>query len=129
MVGEGLRREPLRRTAKRTINDNTHVKRRTDNSFFTPFFTPRPYMSCYGSRISSAATEPKRQWPMKWRAFDNRVGKKATRLVVNKDTQEAVIAATRKAIVKVTRRAVPRAMTMAEDTKPLPNIIENNLKR
>ena len=33
MVGEGLRREPLRRTAKRTINDDTHVKRRTDYSF------------------------------------------------------------------------------------------------
>lgn len=28
-----------------------------------------------------------------------------------------------------TRRAVPRAMTMAEDTKPLPSITENNLKR
>lgn len=72
-------------------------------------FTPRPYMSCYGSRISSAATVPKRQWPTKWRAFDNRVGKKATRW--------AVSAATRKAIVTVTRRAVPRAMTTADAMK------------
>ena len=31
--------------------------------------------------------------------------------------------------VTVTRRAVPRAMTMAEDTKPLPSITKNNLKR
>lgn len=34
-MGEGLRREPLRRTAKRTINDDTHVKRRTDNSIYS----------------------------------------------------------------------------------------------
>ena len=60
-------------------------------------------------------------WPMKWRAFDNRVGKKAT--------QKAVSAAAKKAIVTVTRRAVPMAITMAEDTKPLPSITENNLKR
>lgn len=72
---------------------------------FTPFFTPQPYMSCYGSRISSAAIEPRRQWPTKWRAFVNRVGTKAT--------AQGVSAATRKAIVTVTRRAVPKAMTTA----------------
>lgn len=42
MVGEGLRREPLRRTAKRTINDDTHVKRRTDYSFLRPFLLHDP---------------------------------------------------------------------------------------
>lgn len=75
----------------------------------TILFTPRPYMSCYGSRISSAAIEPMRQWPTKWRAFANRVGTKAT--------AQAVSAATKKATVTVTRRAVPRAMTTADAMK------------